>query len=343
MLNTLGLWIIPLAAALGALIGWLYSRATTPRAATQDGPASSPKPPVVAPDAPISDDALALPPNPTPEPEAEAEAEATADPEPTLEEPLSPSRIPHRPQVPPRPSTQAPILDWVTHAETLDSDGFASEAREIMAVALDRCATAVSSNRRPEAGDALTRALEVATKMADQGALGRAHALLGRLSERMEDKDGAHEHYLTALELYENLNDRRGIGATCELLARLHAHLNDPEGAEAYWRYGLSLATALGDRKEEARILGILGRLATLNGDLETAEDLFREAMTLEEALGHPLEEGFLTVELARLERTRGNEDTAILLFDAALARLEEAGAASEELDRLRGERDGED
>jgi tetratricopeptide (TPR) repeat protein len=240
-----------------------------------------------------------------------------------------------------KPRGDASALEWITHAEILDFDGYEDAARQALVEGLDRCATQVESHKRSDVGVALARALTVATTLAEKGALARAHALLGRMAEHLDDKDGAHEHYLTALELYENMNDRAGVAATCELLARLHARLDDPEGAEAYWRYGLSLATAEGNRAEEARIMGILGRLALVSGDLDGAEDMLREAMTLEEALGRSLEEGFLTADLARVERARGDEIAAKTLFDAAIARLVEARAEGAELEGLQAERDG--
>lgn len=134
--------------------------------------------------------------------------------------------------------------------------------------------------RLEEAREALCRG--IALKQ-DQGAtdLGDAHAALGAILERLNDEEGADNHYRMSLNLFREKGDRSGMADAADHLAQVCQRRGALDDAEDAFRESASMFEVLQNIEGAADAYLSLSRIQLAKGDREGSESSLRSALSL--------------------------------------------------------------
>ncbi|MGA9582283.1 MAG: DUF4062 domain-containing protein [Allosphingosinicella sp.] len=144
----------------------------------------------------------------------------------------------------------------------------------------DESETSRDTARLEEAREALCRG--IALKQEDGATdLGDAHAALGAILERLNDEEGADNHYRMSLNLFREKGDRSGMADAADHLAQVCERRGALDDAEDAFRESASMFEVLQNTEGAADAYLSLGRIQIAKGDREGAEASLRSALSL--------------------------------------------------------------
>jgi CHAT domain-containing protein len=149
---------------------------------------------------------------------------------------------------------------------------------------------------------------------------------LGKVYDRLDDRETATHFYRQALALFRVLGDEAGAGITLSNLGTLERLAGRPRRALALYRQALPLDRRSRNRPEEAQTLNSIGRAAMDLGESGEAISAFEQAISLDRRLGDRIAEGKALSNLGLLEMTLDQMPRALDHLGQAVALLEAPG-----------------
>ena len=196
------------------------------------------------------------------------------------------------------------------------------EARLLTAAADERAA----EGRHREGLDNLTRAMNIASDLADRSLQCLVLNGLGRLSDYQGHLEDARGFYEAALELARNLGDRRLEGGLLGNLGGLHHDHGRLDDARTHYELALALAREVGDRRWEGNARCNLGLVHHEQGHAVQARSQFDAALTMARDVGHVRLECTVLCNLGISLEAQGEFDAAQNHHDRAVLLAHDLG-----------------
>jgi tetratricopeptide (TPR) repeat protein len=176
------------------------------------------------------------------------------------------------------------------------------------------------------------RALDTATRLANDALLAKGHLALGMALMFHDDANLAVEHLQRALDLASRTGDLPRVGRCHNCLAVTRIMLGDYATASAAFQEAAAAFEKVGDPFAAAAVRNNAGALLMRTGDWDRAEATLHQAIGIWERIDaaprllHPLQ------NLAELAHMRGDHDTALTRWHEVLERARSVGYWSAEV-----------
>ncbi len=163
------------------------------------------------------------------------------------------------------------------------------------------------------------RALDIATKMADQGGIAVSYGNLGLVYETRGELDNAEKMHKKALEIDKQIGNKEGMAEDYGNLGLVYKTRSELDNAEQMFQKTLEIHNQMGSKEGQAKDYGNLGNIYFSRGDLDNAEDMYKQSLKITEKLGMLETSANQYGNLGNIYSTRGDLDESEEMHKKAL------------------------